>query len=215
MALLDKINFTPGDTLFICGDIIDKGKNSIKLAKLISQMPNAKCIAGNHEYDFLKYYWGLMRNSPSDFDAVLRQLQQYFPDDGDMLSWELVDWFETLPFYIEEDDFICVHAGVPLDNDGRIVPLEKATPEQLVYDREFKERDVEVKGGKCVFFGHTPTSYLTQGDGKILAYLRPQQKGNSIYDYYKVHLDLGSWMSGTLGCFCIETCECIYVTVKN
>lgn len=215
VALLKKINFTQSDTIFICGDIIDKGNNSIKLARMISQMSNAKCILGNHEYDFLKYYWGLMRNSPSDFDAVLAQLQQYFHDDIDMLNWELVDWLESLPFYIEEDDFICVHAGVPLDKDGRIVPLEKVTPEQLVYDREFKEPSVQVKGGKCVFFGHTPTSYLEKSDGKIVAYLRPQHNGSSIDDYYKVHLDLGTWMSGMLGCFCIETCKCIYVTKKD
>lgn len=210
LQLLDKIKLTTDDTLFVCGDVIDKGQHSIRLAKLLCQMPNVKCVLGNHEYDFLKYYWAIMRDSPSDFDAVLKQLQEYFPDDGESLDWELVDWLESLPFYIEEDEFICVHAGVPLDK-GRIIPLEKALPEQLVYDRVFKEPNVVVNDDKCIFFGHTPTSYFAQCDGKIIAYLRPQRKGDRIADYYKVHLDLGTWMSGRLGCFCIDTCKCIYV----
>ena len=210
LELINKIRLNYNDILYLCGDIIEKGQHSIKLAKFISQMPNVKCIIGNHEHDFLKYYASLMHQSPSDFDAVLKKLQDYFPDDGYLLDWELVDWFESLPYYVEEQDFICVHAGVPLDSDGYILPLEQAFAAQLVYDRVFKEPSRVVKDSKCVFFGHTPVNYLTD-ECKILAYLRPERKGDSIADYYKVHLDLGTWMSGVLGCFCIETCECIYV----
>ena len=211
LRLLDKIKFSATDTLYICGDIIEKGKQSIRLAQYISRMPNAKCITGNHEYAFLKYYWGLMRQSPNNFDGVLKQLKKYFPDDGELLDWELVDWFESLPYYIEENNFICVHAGVPLDKEGHILPLEKATPEQLVYDRTFKEPGVEVRDDKCVFFGHTPTSYLTSGESKILTYKRHGATGDKIADYYKIHLDLGTWSSGMLGAFCVETCQKFYV----
>ena len=211
VELLNKIKFAPQDTLFVCGDIIDKGSNSIKLAQMISRMPNAHCIVGNHEYEFLKYYRSIMQQSPTDFELVLTQLQQYFPNDECLLDWELVDWLDTLPFYIEADEFICVHAGVPLDEQGRVLPLEQALPQQLVYDRDFKDGGVVVKDSKCVFFGHTPTSFVTNRDSEILAYLRPQSNGNSIADYYKIHLDLGSYISGKLGCFCVETCQCIYV----
>ena len=210
LKLLDKIKFSAGDELYICGDMIEKGAHSIKLAKLISHLQNAKCIAGNHEYAFLKYYWGLMQNSPSDFDEVLKKLQAYFPDDGYLLDWGLVDWFESLPYYIEERDFICVHAGVPLDGQGFILPLKKATPEQLVYDRIFKEPTVLPKDGKCVFFGHTPTVNMGW-ESKIKLYMREGARGDKVSDYYKIHLDLGTWISGVLGCFVIETCQTFYV----
>lgn len=211
LSLLEKINFSDEDVLYICGDVIEKGDDSLKLAKLISQMPNARCVLGNHEYAFLKYYWKIMQGAPSDAGGALKKLRDYFSDDGSLLDWQLVDWFESLPFYIEEEDFICVHAGVPLDREARILPLEDAIPEQLVNDRAFKEPSVIVKDGKCVFFGHTPTSYVVGGDDKILAYLRPERQGNGVSDYYKIHLDLGTWVSGKLGCFCIETCKCFYV----
>lgn len=54
IQLLNSIEFTSEDTLFVCGDIIEKGKHSIKLAKLISKMSNVKCIAGNHGIYFLE-----------------------------------------------------------------------------------------------------------------------------------------------------------------
>ena len=215
LKLLDKIRLSNSDTLIICGDIIDKGQDSARLLKYILEMPNARAIIGNHEYTFLKYYWGLMRYSPDDFGEVLQKLREYFPYEGYLLDWETVDRLENLPFYIEEDDFICVHAGVPLDGNGKILPLESATREQLVYDRNFKSPEVAVKDGKCVLFGHTPTSYIS-GKDEIIGYLRPDAKMGAdgrykITDYYKIHLDTGTWLNGVLGCFCIDTCTAVYV----
>lgn len=211
--MLDLIKFSDSDTLISCGDIIDKGQGSVRLLKFISNMPNARCLNGNHEYTFLKYYWGLMRESPNDFDFILKKLQEYFPHDGHLLNWDIVDWIESRPYYIEEKNFICVHAGVPLDSNNRVLPLDKATREQLVYDRNFKEPNLEVKDSKCVFFGHTPTSYLFNGESKIIAYRRKEANISShkITDFYKIHLDTGTWLDGVLGCFCIDTCSVYYV----
>lgn len=213
MRLLDEIKFSDGDVLISCGDIIDKGRDSVRLLKFIKNMPNARCINGNHEYAFLKYYRGLMRQSPDDFSLVLKKLREYFPYDGSLLDWELVDWVDNLPYYIEEKDFVCAHAGVPLDEKQRVLALEKATCEQLVYDRTFKDPAVEVRESKCVLFGHTPTSYLLDGESKIIAYRRREAPKNSytIGDYYKIHLDTGTWLGGVLGCFCIENCYVYYV----
>ena len=102
-------------------------------------MPNVYCIAGNHEYDFLKYYRALMRQT-EDYDLVLEELRGYFTD-GKLLDWETVDRFDFLPFYVETDDFIGVHAGIPV-KDGKLMPVSHATCEQLVYDRRFKDKDI-------------------------------------------------------------------------
>lgn len=210
IKLLHKINFSSYDKMFICGDIIDKGQDSVKLLKLIKSTPNFRCIIGNHEYAFLKNYWSIMQDSPDDFDYVLSKLQSYFPHDGKLLDWETVDWLEALPYYIEEDDFICVHAGVLLDEYNRLLPLEQTTREQFVYDRQFKEPDLIPITGKCIFYGHTPTSYIAN-ESKILKYKRENFLTNSISDYYKIHLDLGVWIHGKLGCFCVDNCKEFYV----
>lgn len=212
IKLLDKIKFSYSDKLIVCGDIVDKGKDSVKLAKYIFGMKNAECIAGNHEYNFLKYYRALMKQAPDDFEALLKKLQEYFPYDGNLLDWETVDVFDNLPFYIEQDDYICVHAGLPLDRDSLILPIEKASREQLVYDRTFKDEGVVPHGGKCVLFGHTPTTYVCS-ESKVLAYRRKNlvYGGRRISDYYKVRLDTGTWLNGVLGCFRIDDCRDFYV----
>lgn len=211
LRLLQKIRFSDADEMLICGDIIDKGPDSVRLAKLIFSFPNMRCIMGNHEHTFVRLYHTLMQSSPEDFDAVLAHLQAYFPQDGHLLDWETVDRFDELPYYIEDDNFICVHAGVPLDESGAPLPLENAMPEQLVNDRRFKDPEAIYRGEKCVLFGHTPTKYIC-GEDRILVYRRqPTVKGSLITDYYKIHLDTGTWLGGVLGCFCIDTCQAVYV----
>ncbi|MBO4963238.1 MAG: metallophosphoesterase, partial [Clostridia bacterium] len=112
LKLLNKINFSSSDEMIVCGDIIDKGVDSIKLLKYVMTKDNIRCIIGNHEYYFLKYYLSLMQNSPEDFDFVLKKLMEHFPYDTDLLNWDVMDYLESLPYFIEEKDFICVHAGV-------------------------------------------------------------------------------------------------------
>lgn len=72
LALLKRIGFSEKDEMIICGDIIEKGPDSLRLAKFVFSQPNIRCILGNHEYSFLKYYDVLMAQSPDDFDGVLK-----------------------------------------------------------------------------------------------------------------------------------------------
>ena len=203
--LLDKIKFADIDTLIVLGDMIDKGSNSIGVMEKVYSLDNATCILGNHEYDFLKFYRAKMRNAVSDFDEILNELQAYFPNERSRLSWELLDWLDGLSGYIVTDKYIGVHAGVPLERDGTIKPLEQAITEQLVYDRDFKNPEMVVNDDRTVLYGHTPTSYLN-GTGKIIAY--PRKSGSG---YSRVHIDTGVYLTGMLGCFCFENGNCYYV----
>ena len=142
----------------------------------------------------------------SAFDKV----SGYFTD-GRLLDWETIDRFDLLPFYIETDDFIGVHAGIPV-KDGKLMPVSHATCEQLVYDRRFKNKDILPQNGKCVLYGHTPVRCLTAMD-EILLYPRDGTgKGRqNIADYCKIHLDTGVALSGVLGCFTVNSCQTFYV----
>lgn len=210
LKMLEKISFSDSDELYICGDIIDKGPQSVRLAGYISSLKNVHAILGNHEHMFLQLYHSLLSDSGESSDAIMSKLREYFPD-GELLDWEIVDFIDGLPAYIEEEDFICVHAGVPLDSQRRILPLSSASVNQLVNDRRFKEPSVKHESEKCVFFGHTQTNCIS-GECKILGY--PREKGkkpSTVSDFYKIHLDTGAWSNGVLGCFCIDTLKAYYV----
>lgn len=211
LALLRRISFCDRDVMYICGDVIDKGRAPARLARLVSKYPNIKVILGNHEYEFLKYYHSLMADETADTDSVMSLLREYFVD-GDYLDWDTVDFIVSLPAYIETEDFICAHSGVPILPSGTLAPLDSLSDEELLYDRRFKERTAVHHSPKCVFFGHTETNYVN-GKNEIIAYPRAGAKPPyTISDFYKVHLDTGTWHSGTLGCFCIENCMVYYVT---
>ena len=89
----------------------------------------------------------------NNFEGVLNILQKYFQNDGYLLDWDTVDRFEQLPCYIEEDEYICVHAGVPLDSEGKLVPLRNVSIEQLVYDWNSRSRPFYRKGINACFSG--------------------------------------------------------------
>ena len=206
-VLMDKIGFSERDELYVCGDVLDEGANGVKLLRWLADTTNAWMIRGNHEEAFLSYYASLMREC-DDYGAVLERMREYCGEDGRYLTWELIDYLEGLPYYIEEDDFICVHAGVSMLDNGEISLLSQVPIETLLYDRRFRNPDALPKKSKCVFFGHTSLD-----NPKIRVYSRTKNP-KSIADIIKVHLDVGTFTSGVLGCFRIDDCTAYYVT-KN
>ncbi len=211
IKLMKAINFSDHDIMYIGGDIIDKGNDSIRLMQFIMNSPNIHTIIGNHEYEFLKFYWALMKETSEDFDDVLKKLQKLFPYDGHLLDWATVDYIESLPYFINTEEFILVHSGLPIDTNNQIVFPKKLKPEYLLYDRQFKEPKILPKTDKCVFFGHTPTNYICN-TSKILKYKKQGFVGNNIKDYCKIHLDVGTWITGTMACICINTLEEFYIS---
>lgn len=204
--LMKKISFSAADELLVCGDFLEKGDKSVELARFLRSQKNIRCIKGNHEDGFIKYYSYLMQQS-DDYDSVLDRLKEYLQGDGHLLDWETVEWIAELPCYIEEEDFILVHAGLPLDESGYALPLDTVPEEELLYNRRFRNPDVLPKG-KCVFFGHTQTP-----NRLITGYKIKGATNGGIRDYSKVWLDCGAWHTdGRLGVFCIDTLKCFYVT---
>lgn len=211
--LLDKIGFCKTDTFYILGDIIDKGSDSLRLAELIRRFENMKAILGNHEYYFLQYYESCMcEYEGGDENRVLQKLQNYFPLDTFRLTWDLVDYIESLPYYIEGADFICVHAGLQLDKEKRVIPMQKQQYNYILFDRNFKEENVIPIDSKSVLFGHTPCNYQN-GTGKFIKTPRANTDINSknFKDYAKIQLDTGSYLTGMVGCLRKEDMHEFYV----
>ena len=76
----------------------------------------------------------------------------------------------------------------------------------------FKDPGVIQTSPKCVFFGHTQTNCIC-GEPRILCYPRdPNRPAETVADFYKIHLDTGTWSNGVLGCFSVDTLETVYVT---
>lgn len=49
-AMLEKINFSENDVLYILGDVIDRGLEGIAILQQIMATPNMVLLLGNHEH---------------------------------------------------------------------------------------------------------------------------------------------------------------------
>lgn len=209
MKLLIKIKFNKNDTLFVLGDFIDKGKDSKKVIDLLFKTLKHYCIVlcGNHEYDLIKFASNQMLNDLNDYEVLKKCKSNFNMKD---LTLENLDNIMNCQFYYEEDDFLLVHAGIPVNEDGSVVYPEDASIEQLVYDRHFKNENVIPLDYKCIIFGHTPTQFISQ-DYKFIKYKKEGKLGYNVNDYYKIQIDTGNYLTGVLGCLRLDDMKEFYV----
>lgn len=50
LAMLEKINFNDDDTLYILGDVLDRGPNPIKIILDLMERHNVVVLAGNYGF---------------------------------------------------------------------------------------------------------------------------------------------------------------------
>lgn len=212
IRLLNKINFNKNDTLYILGDIIDKGEKAFDLLKYIFEQDNIKVILGNHEYELLKYYENISDKNYSKSE-MLQMLNDRFNMNCDNTIFEIINKLNRCPLYIELEDCILTHSGVPTDENNIVRKnLEDFGIESFIYDRKFKNKEFIIQKSKCVIFGHTPTFYITNKP-EIIKYARTAYyPGINIKDYFKIHIDMGTPITETMACICLDNLECYYVT---
>jgi len=103
------------DEIYFTGDFINKGPDSKGVLDYVFQLIEAgysiQAVRGNHEQ--------LLLNAINDKTTVqdfmtkggIDTLESYKADTVDDIPERYIDFINKLPFYIELDDFIIVHAG--------------------------------------------------------------------------------------------------------
>lgn len=119
--MLDQIHFSGADTLYIIGDVIDRGPDGIALLQEIIATPNMTLLLGNHEYMMMQYFspeateteirrWNRNGNTPT-LDAWLKLDSQ--------TGQKILDDISKLPTHhkitVGSRNFYLVH-GFPGEN---------------------------------------------------------------------------------------------------
>lgn len=177
MELLDKVSFDAScDRLVSLGDLMHKGNKSAEVIRFF--MDNGyEAIMGNHDYYFMQIL-AKEREETDEFRRIEKTIG--------LKREELLQWFESRPKYIEEDDFIAVHAGVHPWQDK----MQEQDVENLYYTRfwdvekrlsyRFYPKDAKSVillpwyqilhkssyNGKKIFFGHWAKKGLVQ-EGQV------------------------------------------------
>ncbi len=102
------------------GDIIDRGpriRDALRIVRDMVDVGSAQIVMGNHEYYALA--WSTRVDDSQDAEPIrphtarhrriIRQTLNQFADYPD--DWaDYLDWFQTLPLFLEFDGIRCVHA---------------------------------------------------------------------------------------------------------
>lgn len=203
MAMLKKINFQPTDTLYVLGDMVDRGKDSIKVVEHIMSQDNMLPIMGNHE-DMLIYgirtygfsgQWGREMIQGTDSYKLYMELRRLRYKSSERVR-KFVSYLQSLPLYysisVAGKPYLLVHAGI------RNADISSNSRDDLLWIREdFIES--EEKFPYTVVFGHTPTSYMDER-GKIW----------KMDD--RIGIDCGAgFMGGRLACLRLDDMEEYYI----
>lgn len=222
IEMLEKINFSSEDTLYILGDVIDRGPNGIKIMLDIMQRPNVVCLKGNHEamaIDAMPHALNIIRtigtaglklicNDAVDLwfhnggEITLSEFL-LLPADKALAAWEYMQSMQLFrEIEIGERKFVLVHGG--LENFSQERPLNDYKEDEIVWFRP--EEDTVFYPDKYVIFGHTPVQLLDANKADKYAVPEIYHNGNLI------DIDCGCVFSnGRLGCLCLDTMEEFYV----
>ena len=107
--LLEKIRFDPAlDTLWFCGDLVNRGGQSLAVLRLVHSFGEcAVTVLGNHDLSLL----AVAERDESDQGKVNPELREVlFAPDRD----RLLDWLRARPLLHTDQDlkFMLVHAGL-------------------------------------------------------------------------------------------------------
>jgi serine/threonine protein phosphatase 1 len=206
IQLLEVAKVTVNDTLIFLGDYVDGWSESAQLMDYLIELDKTHhCvfIKGNHDVwceDWLKTG---NANETWLFHGGQLTVDSYTNYDT-MVKLKHLNFFECMPFYVESEDNLYIHAGFT----SMYGPKKEFHTSNYNWDRTLWEMamvmDTRIKKGslsypkrltlyKEIYIGHTPTLHF--GSDK------PMQ-GSNVWN-----IDTGAAFDGKLSCIDIDTKE--------
>lgn len=167
--MLEFINFTDDDELYIIGDIFDRMPNSYEVYKYIQEHSNIHPLMGNHELMAMtaikinRYkewrLWESLNQGITTMNSFIDNQIGGFEERKKKAIDEIYDYCLSLPLYkelyVNGQKFLLVHAGInpnyPID-EMDIMDVMWIRDEFYYYSTELKDT--------LIIFGHTPAINL-------------------------------------------------------
>lgn len=186
-SLIEKIKFSKDDTLYLLGDYVDQGEESMQLILYIIELQNQgyniNCLMGNHDLMMLKH----LTKSYKFIDKTIEVFGNWKINGGEntLADWEslsdskketIYNWLNSLNFVVEDlaignRHFYLSHAYPVIHDVIALLMGYKNKEDMAVWYRLSKNgnpfkfmRDTE---DKILVYGHTPTSYYLEENNKL------------------------------------------------
>lgn len=214
MKMLEKINFSDEDLLYILGDCCDRGPNSLDIYLYLQKHKhNIILIKGNHEIMMRDAFiqddpqsvsgrqWNRNggRKTIESYRRYLKKQQLEATDYRVVRNTfykMMIDYVDTCPSFVEINcngqNYVLIHAGINPDKG-----LYEQTEEECAWMREyfFMSKGLD---DKIIIFGHTPTNYLHQHQSFDI------WEDPIFHDKIGIDGGLGPFEEGQLNCLCLN-----------
>ena len=211
--LLKTINFKETDLMYVLGDIVDYGDESMELIGDLSVRYNVYPIVGEHDYIALKMLSGfqeMLKSGETPDKKFITKMTEWVADGGqstldsfrtldDEMKEGIIDYLTDMTIYEEAEvkgkKYLLVHAGIAGFKKG--IDLEDLKPKAFFsepLDLTRKHFD-----DVTIIVGHTPTTEENGGDGRIF------------YGNGSISIDCGEGRGGTIGCLRLDDGKEFYV----
>ena len=217
-AMLEKIAFSDDDTLYILGDVVDRGDEPMRILCDMSMRPNIIPLMGNHEH-MAEYVLRAVNVEITNESIekswntdLVRIISQWYENGGYPTSKDfsrlslddreyILDYLGDFSFYEElsvgENTFVLVHGGLPDFSPEK--SLDAYHPVRTLYERTDYEK--RYYPDKYLITGHTPTFLIDpEYDGKIY-----RKNGH-------IAIDCGVCHGKKLGCIRLDDLAEFYVS---
>jgi len=199
--ILSQISFRDSDVMYILGDLLDFGDESMELIADLSVRVNVYAIAGEHDFlaaRMLKGFSNMLKSGETPDEDFIAEMTAWVQDGGQptldafrSLSEDqregVLEYLEDMMLFEELElrgkNYVMVHAGIA-DYDPD-TDLFDYLPEDFF--SEPLDAAYELMEDCTVIVGHAPTKSgrIERGEGSIF-------------------LDCGAVEGGMLGCLCLE-----------
>jgi len=227
--MLVKIDFKDSDTLYLLGDMIDRGKQGLKVVQLAMQTPNIVTLMGNHEYMAIKPINWLYHNDMQQFANMPTDLKENFVEWLNIGGQSTINEFQAIShaeqgglcqfisqclpskkLTVNGRQFVLVHAGI--DHFAPTKALSDYRMEELIFNKPAYY--LTYFDDRYLVTGHTPTRYIMEEELNLARGV-VDRSGHQYDKIVKMNnhiaIDCGCGYGGRLGAIRLDDLQEFYV----
>ena len=142
--ILEYVNFSDNDTLYVLGDMIDRGKDSLKVLLYCMHRKNIKVIKGNHELMMQEALENGVHQNPDDV-KIWYQNGGLVTDSGIKTredAEKYYNYIKSLPSYFDIEvagrKYLLVHAAISAPDISKGAKYDNLSTKNIV---EYSEKN--------------------------------------------------------------------------
>lgn len=222
--LLETIQFSLDDELYVLGDVVDRGPEPLKVLLDMMNRPNVQLILGNHDYLMMCVMSKLSKeineenlNNGTLDENLLMDYVDWMNNGGEVTAkqfigrhqdeiLDILEYVQDALIYeiidVNKKRYLLTHAGIMGFDEHK--DLDDYHFTDFLFNRIDYSQRYFSDNHIFVVSGHTPTCLIRQDEQHLV-----------FEDHQHIAIDCGCVFGGKLAAYCLDTGSITYVDSKQ